>query len=338
MKATAPASSGKLQIEDVPKPTPDDDELLIQTARSGICPTGVDAVKSGDTWGFDRPIGYPGHEFSGEVVEVGDDVEWFARGDRVAADLQLRCGDCIYCRNGTDNLCEDMSMTGYFSHAEYVLSSAEQTVSIPHSLADDTAALAEPVACVLHSVAQANITSGDTVLIVGAGQMGLLHQTVVSEYEDVNVIITDVLPERLERAAEFGADLTLQGGEDTSDQIFDYIPSGIDAAFVTVGQPPVQEQTVEMVGKTGTIVLYAGVHTESPPSIEVNPNKIHYDEIHVTGSSMRTLKEFEQALTFLDESDLEASDLVTHRFSLSEINQALDTISNRDGIKAMIEF
>jgi len=335
MRATVLRGSS-LQVKEVEMPTPGPDEVLVAPERSGLCPSGVAAVTRGSTWGYSDPVGFPGHEFCGDVVEVGEEVNHLLPGDRVVADLELRCGTCVYCRSGRENLCPDRSGLGYFSHAEYVKAVGRQTYRVPDSVGYEAAAFTEPLACVLHSVSNADLPRSGTVLVVGAGQMGLLHLKLVRSLSNADVVVTDLREDRLGRADRLGADLVCPPDE-LEARIREFTDDGpLACAFVTVGNAKVQEETIALVERGATVVLYAGIHGDSSPTVAVDPNRIHYGERSVVGSNSKTSEEFVRALEIIGNGDLDVTDLVTDCLPLSEIDRGVRAVTEQETIKTMI--
>jgi len=336
MRATVLRGSS-LQIEEVEMPTPGPGEVLIAPERSGLCPSGVAAVTGDSTWGYTDPVGFPGHEFSGDVIEVGDGVSHVSPGERVVADLELRCGTCAYCRSGRENLCPDRSGLGYFSHAEYVKAVGDQTYRVPDSVNYEAAAFTEPLSCVLHSVSNAGLPRSGTVLVVGAGQMGLLHLKLLRSLSNADVIVTDLREDRRARAERFGADLVCSPADDLETTVREFTDDEpLACAFVTVGNTTVQEETFALLDRGAPVVLYAGIHADGTPTLDIDPNRIHYGERSVVGSNSKTGEEFIRALEMIGKGDLGVTDLVTDRLPLSEIDRGVRAVSEQETIKTMI--
>jgi threonine dehydrogenase-like Zn-dependent dehydrogenase len=338
MRASVLQESNELAVREVEDPVPEGDEVLIRPIRSGLCPSGVAAVRRGSSWGFDRPVGFAGHEFSGEVVETGPDVRALESGDRVVGDLEINCGHCHFCRTDRENLCPNLTGLGYFSHAEYVKAVGDQTHEIPGDLDYEAAAFTEPVACVLHSVKTADVPDSGTAVIVGAGQMGLLHLKMLRAFTSTRVLMTDVRADRRERAARMGADEVLAPGDDLPSRVEELTGDDpVDSVFVTVGNTAVQETAFDLVGTGGTVALYAGIHGESSPQITHDPNRVHYDEVSVVGTSSKTKAEFARALDIVAKGSLGVTDLITDRIPLADVDSGVEAVARQETIKTMVK-
>jgi len=340
MKATILYGPDDLRIEEVPVPELKPHEVLIKVVVDAICPTGVSAVKLGKQWGPPnvKIIGMAGHEFSGTVVKVGEGVTNVKVGDRVVADTILRCGKCHYCRTGRDNLCPHKRTLGYLSWAEYIKTVDYQTYKIPENLTYEEAAFTEPVACVLHAFEHANIGPGYDVVIIGAGPMGLMHLQMAKNVGGARVIIADLIDARLEKAKELGADEVINPSkENLEDRVKELTEGrGADTVIVTVGIPEVEAQGVKLAGKGGTVLFFAGVHVHGEPEMILNPNKVHYDEVIVTGAFDKTAEQFKRALKLIGLGKIKVMPLVSHKFPFSKIHEAIETTAQHKGLKVLV--
>jgi L-iditol 2-dehydrogenase len=339
MRATALYGPSDLRVEefDVPKLGPH--EVLVKVVADGVCPSGVHAVRNGVQWGPPgvKMPGFPGHEFSGDVVEVGDSVEKIKVGDRVVSDLILRCGRCYYCRTGRQNLCVAKGRLGYYSWAEYIKTIDYQTYKISDDTSYEEAAFTEPLACALHGNLRANIPPGGNVVIIGAGPMGLLHLQLAKNLSGARVIISDLVDGRLKIAKSLGADEASKPNEGLTEKVMEISEGrGADSVIVTVGNPKVQEESIKLVASGGTVLIFAGIHTLGEPATTINPNKIHYGDVDLRGSFDKTADEFVRALKLIELGVVDTKPLVTHRFSLDEVMKAIDAAEKLEGLKVMI--
>lgn len=234
MKALLAHAPGDYRLQDVEVPTPSPGEMLVRVAASGICAGDIKAFHGGiRLWGTseaDRYIDAPvtgGHEFAGEVVELGEGVDAFAVGDRVVTEQILPCGGCHFCRTGSYWMCTRSAVFG-FKHvcaggfAEYVLIPATGLChTIPDSMTWEQAALVEPVACGMHALERARLTSADVVVVAGLGGIGLAMLSIAAARLPRLLIGVDVREDRLARAAEFGADVALPAGPDVAERVRD---------------------------------------------------------------------------------------------------------------------
>ena len=339
MRATLLYGPNDLRVEEVEIPSLGPHEILVKVITDGVCPSGLHAVRSGIQWGPPgvKMPGFPGHELSGEVVKVGESVEGINVGDRVVADLILRCGKCYYCRTSRNNLCINKGRLGYFSWAEYIKTIDYQTYKISDGISHEEAAFTEPLACALHGNKVANIPPGGNVVIIGAGPMGLLHLQLAKNLSGARVIISDFIERRLKIAKSLGADEVLKPDEGLVGKVMEISEGeGANSVIVTVGSPEVQQGSMKLVANGGTVLLFAGIHVVGEPSMSVNPNKIHYGEVDLRGSFEKTSDEFLKALKLIELGVVKTKPLVSHRFPLDKVMEALDVAERLEGLKVMI--
>lgn len=339
MKATILHGPDDLRIEEVDVPDLKPHEVLIKVNADGVCPTGVHAVRNGTKWGPpDKKLpGFPGHELAGEIVKTGGEVEDLDINDRVVSDLIIKCGKCHYCRTGRSNLCENIDKTYYFSWAEYVKGVDFQTYRIPDNVSDEEAAFTEPLACVLHSIKRAKIPLGGNVAILGLGQMGLLHLQLAKNMFGATVVGSDPVENRRELAKSLGADEVFPPSESLPSEVKESVEDGrIDSVIVTVGNEKVQEESLKLVGKSGTIIFYAGIHGVEEPSIEIDPNKVHYGEATIQGSYDKTAHEFLTSLKLISSGVVDLEPLISNTYPLSDFEKAMDALDQNEGIKQII--
>ncbi|HVP16875.1 MAG TPA: alcohol dehydrogenase catalytic domain-containing protein, partial [candidate division Zixibacteria bacterium] len=217
MKAALLYGVKDLRVEDVGVPLVGVGEVLVRVKGATTCGTDLKIFQRGYV---EKIIKLPtifGHEWAGEVVEVGEGLEWPRGGMRLRAGNSAPCLHCAMCQRGKYNLCENMIWL-WGAYAEYVKVPARMvlvnTQEIPQNVSYLEAAVTEPLACVLHGVEEAGVKLGDTVAIIGAGPIGLLHLLTVKRMGAEKVIVIDLVDERLEAAAELGADETVKGGRE----------------------------------------------------------------------------------------------------------------------------
>ena len=181
MKAVVFAGNGMLDLQELPDPRPEGpDDVVIRVAANGICGSDLRALTTPPQMVYDEGV-VIGHEFVGEVSAVGSEVTGVAVGQRVTAVPNINCQVCWYCRSGHLNLCESFVHLGSMRNggaADYVVVPERMIVPVPDSLSDEMATLAEPLACVLNGTRAAGVHPGETVLILGAGPIGLLYQMI----------------------------------------------------------------------------------------------------------------------------------------------------------------
>lgn len=323
MKAGVFYGAGDLRIIDVARPEPEEGKVLVRVTRTGIC-TFERRIFSG----AQKHVPFPsiaGHEVAA-VVEHAPDGLGLQAGDKVAMDLVYRCGRCYYCVRGWDNQCELIYSEGlkWDGHhvigggfGEYISVDPAKVFKVDKSLPDHIIALSEPLGCIIHSYSKTTVTLGDTVAVIGAGTMGSLH-VVLAKLYGCKVLVSDPDPARREFARQqLGADVvvdpTTQDPVAAAKELSD--GRGVNAVFVTAGVAAAAEQAIEMAGKYSTVVLYASTHP--PAKINLDWNRIHYNEIRIDGTESRSRDDVRKASALLPQLDLEA--LVSRQIPLSEL-------------------
>jgi len=336
MRAARLYGKGDLRAEPVDRPEISaDDEVLIRIHVCGICPSDIRAYTG--LRPPNRPTPYtPGHEWAGEIVATGDGVEGFAIGDRVVPSWRVVCGRCHYCIRGIHNYCENLQrgrVRGGF--AEYGVAPAGSLLKIPEQVSYQEASFCEPLACCINGSLDSDIDFGDEVVIIGAGPIGLLHLQ-LAKHSGARAYVSDLIPERLEKAGELGADALIDASrEDPVQRVKDLTSGyGADVVIAAVGAPRALRQALDMVGICGTVNFFAG--TYPPTTLEIDPNLIHYKQIWLTGSHDYTPLHFHTALRFIEMGTAKVVPLISHELPLEQIREGFDIVAGRKGLKVMI--
>ncbi len=341
VKAAVVHGVNDIRVEEVKRPEPGPGEVIIKVRASGICSTDIKMLA-----GQGLPKKLPtilGHEVAGEIFDSGDNVEGLSPGLRVTAYPIAVCGECFFCRRGRHNLCEKEFGLGHGidgGFAQYVRI-PRQIVDIggicelPPGISFEQAAMAEPLSCCLAAARRANIKEGDTVLIIGAGPMGLFNLKACRQ-AGASVIIADILDERLERAGEMGAGKCVNTErQDLVETVRDLTGGrGADLVIAAVGIPQVFEKYLMAVRPGGIFNIFGG-----PPAgelITVDPRWLHYGEINITGTFAATPVDFRRAVDFITSGEIEVMDLISHRFSLDNMLEAVENVRNRSMVKGVV--
>ncbi|TWF93981.1 zinc-dependent alcohol dehydrogenase family protein [Saccharopolyspora dendranthemae] len=326
MRAAIIDEPGSIRVGDVPDPVPRERQLVVKVGATGICGTDVH-IADGHFPPTPYPI-VPGHEFAGEVVEVGPDVpgEWKV-GERVAVDPSLFCGYCGPCRNGHGNLCANWGATGDTvdgAFAEYVAVPSANCYRMPEGLSWQQGALVEPVSCAVHGVRQIGVESGEKFLVIGAGTMGLLMQQLLQR-AGAQVTVADRNAARLPRAQRLGA---VAVAEDAAELDADF-----DAAVDCTGAAPAIETAFDKVRRGGRLLVFGVAPAEA--RISLSPFRIYNDEIKIVGS-MAVLHSFGPALDLMAMGAIDSGELLTDALPLEEFGKALELMRSGAGLKIQV--
>ncbi|MGQ9494196.1 MAG: zinc-dependent alcohol dehydrogenase [Anaerolineae bacterium] len=329
-----------LRIEDVPLPSiAAPDEVLLRIHACGICPSDLRAYT-----GSSKRIGQlphtqiPGHEWAGEVVEVGAEVKGFRPGDRVVPSWRVNCGYCYYCGQGLFNYCEQPShvrVRGGF--CEYGVAPISSLYRIPDGVSYEEATFAEPLACCINGILMSNVRLGDDVVIIGAGPIGLLHLQ-LARLLGARVIVSEPIASRREMARQLGAHITIDSSaEDVVARVQELTDGrGAQTVIVAVGQSQAVLKALQLADVRGTINYFAGLYP--PTEISVDPNLIHYRQLIVTGSHDYTPHHFRTAIKLIQHGMVQVSALITHVLPLERLVEAFELVVEKRGAKVVVKM
>ncbi|MCJ7761574.1 zinc-binding dehydrogenase [Candidatus Bathyarchaeota archaeon] len=318
----------RIQEEEIPEVT--EGEVLAKVKAATTCGTDLKIYQRGYV---EKVIKLPtifGHEWAGEVVDVGTNLEWPQKGMRIRAGNSAPCLHCTMCQKGKYNLCENMIWL-WGAYAEYIKVPARtvlvNTQEIPAHVAYEEASVAEPLACVLHGVEEAGVRLGDSIAIVGAGPIGLLHLLTVKKMGVEKVIMIDLVDERLDFAKKLGADKTINSGrENASEEVREFTSGyGVDVAIEAIGLPATWEQALRLVRKGGTVLEFGGC--PSGTEIKLSTEQLHYGETKVLGAFHTTPLLFRKALHLISSRTIDVRPLITKRMKLKDLREAFDILS-----------
>lgn len=343
MKAAVFVGPGQLELREVPTPHAGEGEIVLKTGSNTVCGTDVRIMKGEKSAGV-RPGVILGHEISGYVHEIGKGVEGYAEGDLVGINPTVSCGTCFYCRTGAEHLCERAELFGYAIDgglADYVLIPKQAVTrralyKAADHLTPAEVSLGEPLGCVLNGVANYEPKMGDTVLIIGAGPIGLLHVMVNKYLGASQIIVSNTGEERLKIARELGATAVV---DPTTTDLEEYVRSltdgrGADVTVVCIGRNELFQQALECTRPKGHVSAFAGFAKGSLS--EMDPNLIHYNELVVTGGSNTSRANYEKALRLIGEGAVNAKALHTDTYALDDLFAALDRVQSGEALKVSV--
>ncbi len=329
-----------LRIQEAEIPRVGDGEVLVKVKAATTCGTDLKIYQRGYV---EKIIKLPtifGHEWAGEVVDVGTKLEWPQKGMRVRAGNSAPCLHCTMCQKGKYNLCENMIWL-WGAYAEYIKVPARMVLvnmqEIPAHVSYEEASLAEPLACVLHGVEEAGVKLGDNVAIIGAGPIGLLHLLTVKKMGVEKAIMIDLVDERLDFAKKVGADETINSGrENAMEKVREYTSGyGADVAIEAIGVPATWEQALKLARKGGTVLEFGGC----PPGTEIrlDAEQLHYGEMKVLGAFHTTPLHFRKALSLIASRTIDVRPLITRKMKLAQLREAFNILStSKNEIKIAI--
>lgn len=328
-----------VRLEERPIPQPTHGEILVKVTAATTCGTDVKAFRRGHPILFrDVPAGF-GHEVSGTVAAVAKNVTQFREGDAVVVANSAPCQHCFYCRHGRYSLCENLLLLNG-AYAEYLLvpeSIVRQNLYIlPPNTSFIAAALTEPLACALHGIEASDIKPGDTVVILGAGPLGLLLAA-IAKLRAARVIITGRGTQRLAVARHFGADVIIDVTGLSAQEQVEAVRNrtdtqrGADVVIEAVGTPETWALAAKMARPGGLVNFFGGCPSGTEVSLETRP--LHYGEMTIKGVFHHTPSFFQQALELIANRLIDVEALVTARVPLNHILDVFELLLRKQGIK-----
>ncbi len=343
MRAAIFYGPGDLRLEDVPSTEPGPGEILVEVKAAATCGTDLKSYRRGHPKLFPTVPARFGHEFAGVVSAVGDGVTAFTPGMRVVSANSAPCYECWACKINRQSLCENLEfLNGAFAEQIVVPASivARNTYQLPDTLAFEAAAPLEPLATVVHGMAESGITLGDVVVVHGAGPIGLMFVRLAT-LRGASVVCVDRSAWRLEQAASAGAvetiDLTDLATPEARATAIRYVTPGgrgADVGIEAAGLSEVWEQTVQTLRPGGTAVLFGG-----PPrgtSFSVDTVDMHYSEYTLKGVFHHTPQYVQTAVSLLSDGKVDGYSLITETRPLDRLVNSLEDMAQGKGSKYIL--
>jgi len=345
MKNNAAFMTGikKMEIREVPMPVPKDDEVVVKMEYIGICGSDVHFFEEGKLGDFEIKGDFIlGHECGGSVVEVGKGVKNLKVGDKVALEPGKTCWQCEFCKGGKYNLCPEVEFLaappcqGAFSN--YIAFPESLSFKLPDNVNTKEGALVEPLAVGIHAAKQGGVTLGSSVVILGAGCIGLMTLLACKAFGAADITIVDIVPKKLECAKKLGATRVINALE--TDVIAEVNRltngAGVGIVFESAGTVKTVQQTIDLVKSGGTIVLVG----MTPQGImEYNFGRLLGKEAQIQ-TVFRYRNIYPDAIAAISSGFINVSEIVTHEFDFADIAKAFEFVINNknDVVKAVIRI
>ncbi len=336
MKASYLERATDIRIRESDIPTPGPHEALIRIRSVGICASDIHFFEHMRIGRFvvEQPLTL-GHEPSGDVVAVGEEITHIALGDRVSIEPGVPCHACEQCQSGRYNLCPNVlfmatpPVDGAF--AEYVVHPAERCFKIPDSMSYDAAALIEPLSVGLYSVERGRVALGDRTAILGAGPIGLMTLLSLKSQGIDTVTVIDIVEFRLEKARELGAARAVNALETDVDAVF---ASSFDVVFETAGAPATVPQTIRLADRGGRVVLVGLSPDDTAP---IDTNQVIDKGLDVMGV-FRYAHTWPKAIDLVASGRVDLEPLVSAHYALDDVQEAVEFAQTRkdECVKVMV--
>ena len=345
MKAAVYEALDTITVRDIPKPECGPDSIIVQVKACAVCGSDIRIFHSGNN--RVKPPQVIGHELSGIIHEVGANVQGFQPGDRIAMGADVPCGICPMCKAGNGNNCAINYAMGYQfpgGFQEYLLLNPTVVrygpiTKIPDHLSFEEAALAEPLACVLNAMELSDIRLGDTVVVMGAGPIGLMILAMAKKVGAAKTILVQRSRPRLELAQSLGvADVYICTNEEDGIARVLEETEGLGADVVLTANPSPQSQADAMVmaKNRGRVNLFGGLPADKA-NVTLNTNLIHYKELFVTGAHGSTPVQHEKAVKLIASGVIDMKQFISHTFPLDQIHEAFAMAEGHSGMRVVVK-
>jgi L-iditol 2-dehydrogenase len=346
MRAALLYGKDDLRLEEVPVPDIGAGEVLLKVKAAAICGTDIRMFRNGARGATPGNPLVLGHEVSGVVESVGPDVSGYHAGMAVAVAPNMGCGVCDRCVSGNTQMCATYRAFGIniaggfapFMKIPREAVSQGNLAPIPEGGDFVSAALVEPLACVYNAFQRIAIVPGDTVLVIGAGPIGLMHAKVAFMAGAAKVFMNDVSAERLSLCQKVEPAIIALESEGLKERLSALTAGkGVSVCITAAPSAEAQVLALEVVGVNGRVMFFGGL-PEGKSRVPLDTNLVHYKQITITGTSRQSLIQYRQTLALVAAGRLVVRDLVTMRTPLDGIRSSFEQVMQGKGLKNVIEF
>lgn len=325
MKAARFYEKNKLIVEDVPLREPLDNEVVIKIHYCGICGTDVHIFEGDKGSAEAAPPVTLGHELSGEVAKTGTGVHRFKVGDKVSVDPNDSCDNCRFCANGNKHLCKNMVGIGTAADggfAEYIIVKERQVFKVPEGISYKSAAMIEPLSCCLHGIELADVHIGDTVMIVGTGNIGLIMVQLAKHMGAAAIIAVEPWDTRRQKAKEYGADILIHPSRDDTDEILQrHGIENVDKVIDCAGRINTAQYAIKYAGRGAAVMLFG--LTAPDDEVIIKPFEMFQKELTIKASFVNPYT-FEKSIRLLESGIVRVEDMITDVVKLSDIQKVFE--------------
>lgn len=328
-----------LWMEHVPVPEPGPNDVLIKVRKSAICGTDVHIWKWDEFSAKTVPVPMVvGHEFVGEIVDMGAAAGTYRIGQRVSGEGHIVCGTCRNCRAGRGHLCRNTRGVGVHrpgSFAEYLCIPESNVVPIPDDIPDEIAAILDPFGNAVHTALSFDLV-GEDVLVTGAGPIGIMGALVAQKVGARKVVITDINPYRLDLARRMGVQYVVDAGNEQLRDVMEEIgmTEGFDVGLEMSGASAAMQQMISRMNNGGKVALLGIAPTEFP----VDWNTVIFRMLHIKGIYGREMYETWYKMIALVQSGLDVSGLITHRISIDDFEEGFAAMMSGNSGKVVMDW
>ena len=346
MKALYMHGKNNLRIVDEEIPSITEDEVLLKVKAVAICGTDIRIINNGkENINKHNPL-VLGHEISGIIEIVGSNVKHLEKGMKVSIAPNIGCGICDMCISGNGHMCQyykafGVNMDGGFQ--EYMKMPKEaiaqgNVIEFDDQLTFEEAAMNEPLSCVYNSFTKCSVVPGDTVLVIGAGPIGIMHAKLAKLAGASYVMVNDFSKERLDGLKEIDKDFIPLKREGLKDKVFEITKGkGLNVCITACPSSEAQENALELMAVNGKINFFGGL-PENAKYVPLNTNIIHYRQLMITGTSRASISQYRKTLDLIASGNIKINDLISNKLSIEEAYEVLTGAKKISGYKNLICF
>lgn len=342
MKAAVITAPFQVEIRELPVPEPGPGEVLVRQHAVALCTleqrifTGIKKFPAPGCWG---------HEVSGVIEKIGPDCQTDLQvGDHVALGAPTFCGECVYCSRGLEEHCvrkgsfrkiEDV--VGLFGMAEYAIVESKRAFKTANDLPFAQTALTEPLACVLQGIKKIRLKLGETVVVIGAGTMGMLN-VLAAKSCGARVIVSELDEARRKKALAMGADAVIDPGSQDVESSIRELNGGrkADAVIIAIGNKHANADAIKMVDICGRVLYFASAHPSEP--LDVDPNFIHDTGVVLTGVKGKNLRDMWDAAALISGGVISTAELIEEIYPLEKAKEALEKASSSTNFRIVLSM
>lgn len=344
MKALRLAGREQLILEDIPKPEINDDEVLLRVRAASICGTDIRMWKNGAANATKENPLTLGHEFAGDIVEVGKNVVGYTAGEKVSVAPNIGCGTCDMCVSGNTHLCADMkafgvTMNGGFAEYVKIPQNAIRQGNISllgPKISYQEAALVEPLSCVYNGQILMGIRPGDDVLVVGLGPIGVMHIMAAKMLGAGKVLVNDLSEDRVSQAASLFSDVIPIFG-DIGEGLKHCGLTGVDVCIIAAPAPGAQTGSLEYMNMNGRLLFFGGL-PDTKKIVPINTNLIHYKQLRIQGCTKQSVSEYRECAKFVDDGRIPLGLIASDSYRIDDYAAAFDNAAAARGLKHVFMF
>jgi L-iditol 2-dehydrogenase len=346
MKAAKLFGANDIRIVECDIPEINDDEILLKTGAAALCGTDLRMIANGYKGVDENNPLILGHEIAGTIERVGKNISGYEAGMRVALAPNMGCGICDWCSSGNTHICPDyqafgINMDGGF--AEYARIPKPAIVQgnvlvLDGSMSLDAAALIEPASCVLNGQLMTRIGLNDTVLIIGAGPIGIMHGLLARSFGAAKVYIRDLSLERMKQS-----EALIPGSQAVEEDDLEEAAKrltkgrGFDVTITACPSPSAQVEALKITGMNGRILYFGGLPA-GKDDVTLATNLIHYKQLTIIGSTKGNVSQFRAIAKMAAAGNLELEKLISKRYPITEFPEAVEYARKAEGLKTVIRF